>query len=88
MESLMERDPYDDMGPDPTLDLSDLEPVEVASDYRLEISVPLTPEQLDALADLVQEQGKTHGEVIRELLDEALAARRDTVNRGLGKTSG
>ena len=76
MESLMERDPYDDMGPESTREFVDLGPVEVAPDYRLEISVPLTPEQLDALADLVQEQGKTHGEVIRELLDEALAARR------------
>lgn len=76
MASLMERDPYDHMRPKSMHDLEDLGQVEVAPDFRLEISVPLTPEQLDALAELVQEQGKTHGDVIRELLDEALAARR------------
>lgn len=75
MESLMERDPYDDMGPDPTRDLSGLEPVEVAPDYRAEISVPFTSEQLTAVSKIVREQGTSHGEVIRELLAEALAAR-------------
>jgi hypothetical protein len=72
---LMEHDPYDDMGPDPTRGLSGLEPVEVAPDYHAEISVPFTSEQLTAVSKIVREQGTSHGEVIRELLVEALAAR-------------
>ena len=76
MESLMSHDPYDDMGPDPTRDLSGLEPVEVAPDFHVEIAVPFTSQQLEAVSDLVRDQGKTHGEVIQDLVDQALAARR------------
>jgi hypothetical protein len=71
----MERDPYDDMGPDSTGELIDLGPVEVAPDYHAEISVPFTSEQLEAVSKIVQEQGTSHGEVIQELLAEALIAR-------------
>jgi len=63
--ALVERDPYDDMGPDSTGELIDLGPV----------SVPFTSEQLTAVSKIVREQGTSHGEVIRELLAEALAAR-------------
>lgn len=72
----MEQDPYDDMGPDSTGELIDLGPVEVAPDYHAEISIPLTSEQLTAVSDIVREQDSSHGEVIRELLAEALAARK------------
>jgi acylphosphatase len=72
----MERDPYDDMGPDPTRDLIDLGPVEVAPDYHVEISVPFTSEQLEAVSKIVQEQGTSHSEVVQDLVAEALAARR------------
>jgi hypothetical protein len=71
----MNHDPYDDMGPDPTRDLSGLEPVEVAADYHAEISVPFTSEQLTAVSRIAREQGISPGEAIQGLLDEALAAR-------------
>jgi hypothetical protein len=72
----MERDPYDDMGPDSTRELIDLGPVEVAPDYRVEISVPFTSEQLEAVSTIVREQGTSHSEVVQDLVAEALAARR------------
>lgn len=72
----MEHDPYDDMGPDPTRDLSGLEPVEVAPDYHAEICVPFTSEQLTAVSKFARERGISPGEAIQELLDEALVARR------------
>jgi hypothetical protein len=72
----MERDPYDDMGPDSTRELIDLGPVEVAPSYCVEISVPFTSEQLEAVSTLVQEQGTNHSEVVQDLVVEALAARR------------
>lgn len=71
----MDHDPYDDMGPDPTRDLSGLEPVEVAPGYHAEICVPFTSEQLTAVARIAREQSMTPGEAIQSLLDEALAAR-------------
>jgi acylphosphatase len=64
------------MGPDPTRDLIDLGPVEVAPDYHVEISVPFTSEQLEAVSKIVQEQGTSHSEVVQDLVAEALAARR------------
>jgi hypothetical protein len=72
----MEHDPYDDMGPDPTRDLSGLEPVEVAPDYHAEICVPFTSEQLTAVSKIARERGVSPGEAIQDLLDEALVARR------------
>jgi acylphosphatase len=72
----MERDPYDDMGPDSTGELIDLGPVEVAPDYRVEISVPFTSEQMEAVSKIVRERGASHSEVVQDLVAEALAARR------------
>jgi hypothetical protein len=71
----MQHDPYDDLGPDPTRDLSDLEPVDVASDYHAEICVPFTSEQLKAVSRIAREQGITPGKAIQDLVEQALAAR-------------
>ncbi len=72
----MQHDPYEDMGPDPMRDLSDLEPVEVAPDYHVELGVPFTSEQLTEVSRIAREQGVSPGKAIQDLVDEALAARR------------
>lgn len=76
MESVMQHDPYDEMGPDPTRDLSDLEPVEVAPDYHVELGVPFTSEQLMEVSRIAREQGASPSKVAQDLIEQALAARR------------
>jgi hypothetical protein len=70
------HDPYDEMGPDSTRDLSDLEPVEVAPDYHVELGVPFTSEQLREVSRIAREQGVSPGKVAQDLIEQALAARR------------
>lgn len=76
MESVMPHDPYDDMGPDPMRDLSDLEPVEVAPDYHVELGVPFTSEQLMEVSRLALERGISPGTAVQDLVEQSLAARR------------
>lgn len=64
------------MGPDSMKDLSDLEPVEVAPDYHVELGVPFTSEQLTEVSRIAREQGISPGNAVQDLVDEALAARR------------
>jgi hypothetical protein len=75
VESVPPYDPYDDLGPDPTRELSDLEPVEVAPGYHAEISVPFTPEQLTAVSQIAREEGISPGKAVQDLVEQALAAR-------------
>lgn len=72
----MQDDPYDEMGPDSTRDLSDLEPVEVAPDYHVELGVPFTSEQLREVSRIAREQGVSPGKVAQDLIEHALADRR------------
>jgi len=71
----MDHDPYDDMGPDATRDLSDLEPVEVAPDYHVELGVPFTSEQLAEISRMARKQGVSPGKAVQGLVERALAAR-------------
>ena len=73
---MIPHDPYDEMGPDSTRDLSDLEPVEVAPDYHVELGVPFTSEQLREVSRIAREQGVSPGKVAQDLIEQALAARR------------
>jgi hypothetical protein len=71
-DELMRPDPYDDVDRDPT---NDVEPVEFASDFCLELSVPFTPEQLTAISNLAREREIGPSEAAQALVEQALAAR-------------
>lgn len=53
----------------------DIEPVEFASDFCLELSVSFTPEQLTAISQLAREREIGPSEAAQALVEQALAAR-------------
>lgn len=63
-----------DVGPDPEMNLGDLERVEVAPDYCAELAVPLSSAQLAAVDRLAHERGISPGRAAQLLVEQALAA--------------
>lgn len=66
--------PHGDVTPDPPADLDSVEPVEVASDYHVEILVPLTSDQLTALERFAREERVGVIEAAQQLIEAALNA--------------
>ena len=57
------------------LDPKKVEAVEVAADYRAELSVPFTSEQLAALERFAREERTSPEQAAQRLVERALAAR-------------
>lgn len=70
----MNHDDESDLGPDPTMDFGGFEPVEVAPDFHVELSIPFTSEQLEALDQIGREHGGTAIDAVQLLVERALAA--------------
>ncbi len=68
------HDDAPDLGPDSTMDFGGFEPVEVSPDFHVELSIPFTSEQLEALDQIGRENGGTAIEAVQLLVERALAA--------------
>jgi hypothetical protein len=64
-----------DLGPDPDVDLTAVEPVHVTPGYHAEISVPLTSAQLVAVERYAAERGVGVAEAAQALVAAGIAAR-------------
>jgi hypothetical protein len=63
-----------DIGPDPAMDFGGFDAVEVSPDFRAELCVPFTSEQLEALDRIGHEHGGTAIDAVQLLIERALAA--------------
>jgi hypothetical protein len=75
VESMIRQDSHDEPDSDHTADLDEVESVEFASDFQLELSVPFTPEQVTAISEVAQERDISPSEAAQFLVEQALAAR-------------
>jgi hypothetical protein len=75
MDVMAQDEKHDDLGPDPTMDLSDVEPVETTPGYKPALVVPFTSEQLSALVRIGHERGVNAIGAVQQLVAEALSER-------------
>jgi hypothetical protein len=67
-------DRFDDIGPDPDMELEIDESVEFAPDFHVALGVPFTGNQLSAIEAYGKEHGVNAIQAVQRLVDEALAA--------------
>ena len=72
---MIQHDPHDEPDSDHTADLDEVELVEFAPDFQLELSVPFTPAQVTAISEVAQERNISPSEAAQFLVEKALAAR-------------